>query len=267
MSDDFAPFFGEVCARLGLCPGGYRRTRGTVRKRVRRRARELGLASIAEYRRYLEARPDEWRWLDEGCRITISRFARDAPVWRALVERHLPARAEAARAAGRGGVGVWSAGAASGEEPYGVAIGWRLEVEPHFPGLELAVLATDADATVLVRAERARYHEGSLRELPPRWRAAFERRGDEWSLPERYRACVRFARADLRRERPKGVFDLVLCRNLAFTYFDQPTQRRVAGELAAALHPGGVLVVGRGEQLPPESVGFRRAEPEIYVRE
>jgi chemotaxis protein methyltransferase CheR len=60
---------------------------------------------------------------------------------------------------------------------------------------------------------------------------------------------------------------LVLCRNLAFTYFDEPTQGRLARAFAAALHPGGILVVGRGEQIPEESAELIVREPEVYARD
>jgi chemotaxis protein methyltransferase CheR len=264
---EFAAFFAEVCARLGLRAAGYRRTGGSVRKRLGRRLRELGLASLTEYRRRLDAQGDEWLWLDQCCRITISRFARDAAVYRALIERYLPEQASAARARGQRRVSLWSAGAASGEEAYGLAIAWQVELEPQFPELELDVLGTDADPTVLQRAARGIYPEGSLRELPRPLRAAFEPFGQEWRLLDRHRRGVRFERSDLRHECPPGPFDLVLCRNLAFTYFDEPTQRRLARAFAASLRPGGILAVGRGEQLPSESPDFIQREPGLYARD
>src|SRR5262245_4508541 len=98
---EFAVFFAGICARLGLCVDGYRRTRGTVSKRVARRLRELGLASLQEYGRHLEASADEWSWLDQRCRITISRFARDRATYEALVWRRLPELAAAARRRGQ----------------------------------------------------------------------------------------------------------------------------------------------------------------------
>jgi len=264
---EFAAFFADACARLGLRAEGYPRTRGRVRKRVARRLRELGLVSLAEYRRRLETQGDEWLWLDQCCRITISRFARDGAVYEALRGCYLPERASAARARGQRSLRIWSAGAASGEEAYGLALAWHMELALQFPELELDVLGTDADPTVLQRATRGIYPEGSLRELPRPLRAAFEPHGHEWRLLERYRRGVRFERSDLRRECPPGPFDLVLCRNLAFTYFDAPTHRRLARAFAASLQPGGILVVGRGEQLPTESAGLIQRAPELYVRD
>src|SRR5262245_34067258 len=106
-----------IAPRLGLRAAGYRRVRGTVRKRVARRLVQLGL-DASGYQRYLQTHAEEWAWLDEQCRITISRFARDAAVFERLMADVLPERAAAARAGGRDAVRIWSAGCASGEEAY-----------------------------------------------------------------------------------------------------------------------------------------------------
>ena len=117
------------------------------------------------------------------------------------------------------------------------------------------MLATDVDPVLLERARRARYPESSLRELPPDLRRrAFA--GDRLKLE--CRAQVDFAVHDLRAGSPDGPFDLVLCRNLVFTYFDDELQREVGGRLRASLRPGGALVVGAHEKLPE---GLEALEP------
>jgi chemotaxis protein methyltransferase CheR len=263
--DEFAALFQAIAARLGLRVEGYRRVRGTVEKRLRRRLPTLGLARFADYERYLAAHPDEWAWVLPRCRITISRFARDRAVFERLVRLELPACAAAARARGQSVLRIWSAGTASGEEAYGVAIAWQLELAARYPDLSLDLLGTDADPVVLARAERGVYPSGSLRELPEDYRAqAFEPRGAEWALCERFRAGVRFEQADLRQVCPSGPFEMVLCRNLAFTYFDEAAQRHAAQAIAAALAPAGVLVVGSGENVPVGVPGFEALAPCFY---
>jgi chemotaxis protein methyltransferase CheR len=164
-------------------------------------------------------------------------------------------------------VRVWSAGAASGEEPYSLSIAWHLELEPLYPELRLEVLATDANAVVLERAARARYPVQSLRELPASLRErAFTEEDGEWTVRPALRAGVRFEQADLRSRGAPGPFDLVLCRNLAFTYFAEPSQRRVAQRFAEVLRPGGLLLVGRGEALPTGVPGLVPLEPGFYER-
>ncbi len=92
--------------------------RGTVCKRVARRIRALGLADVAAYCAVLEADTSEWRRLDAMCRIPISRFWRDRDVFDSLARDVFPLLAAAAVERGDALVRVWSAGCASGEEPY-----------------------------------------------------------------------------------------------------------------------------------------------------
>jgi chemotaxis protein methyltransferase CheR len=264
---EFALLFASITRRLGLRAEGYRRVRGTVEKRLRRRLSELGLSSFLEYEAYLQAHPGEWDWVEPRCRITISRFGRDRGVYERLVQEYLPERAAEARARGQGAVRVWSAGTASGEEALGVAIAWELELRGRYPGLGLEVLGTDADPVVLARAKRAVYPAGSLRELPESYRQrAFVPRAGEWAVLDRFRAHVRFVQADLREGSPQGRFDLVLCRNLAFTYFAEAAQRQAVAAITSVLAPAGVLVVGAGESVPEASPELELLEPCFYRR-
>jgi chemotaxis protein methyltransferase CheR len=250
-------FLQWALPRLGLRWPGFRRVRGQVCKRVSRRAAELGLADVGAYRAYLEADPEEWARLDRFCFISVSRFFRDRGLFECVGDEILPRLAAAARERGAGAVRAWSAGCASGEEPYSLALVWRFAVAAGFPDLAFQVVATDADPGLLDRARRACYGAGSLKDLPAPWRErAFARRGALWCLREGGREGVAFHLQDLRRERPEGRFDLVLCRNLAFTYFEDTLQRQVLARLTAALRPGGALVLGRHERLPEDASGL-----------
>ncbi len=229
----------------GLRWRGFRRNRRQVYRRLRDRITALGLADVAAYRQYLDDHPDEWPELDQLCRVTISRFARDRPMWDALVEHELPRRA-------------WSAGCGAGEEPYTLVIACAMG------GVAVDVLATDIDDTQLERARIACYRAGALRELPDAWRdAAFDIRDDVACLRDRFRG-VRFAHHDLKTAPPPGPFDLVLCRNLAYSYFDEPAQRAVTASFRAVLRRGGVLVVGADECLPDGAPGFAPRSHGIY---
>ncbi len=255
--------------RLGLRWRGFKNLRRQVCRRIQERARELGCTDLADYRRTLEADPEELARLDALCFVTISRFYRDRQVFDELREVLLPERAAAAEARGDHALRIWSAGCASGEEPYTVAIVWHLELASRFPSLSLELLATDFDAVVLARAVRGCYEPSSLRELPPALRdAAFETVDDEACVRAPLREGVVFAREDVRRFLPAEPQDVVLCRNVAFTYFDEPVQREMATRLAPTLVEGGILVVGAHEELPAGVVGFERHSrvPEIYVR-
>jgi chemotaxis protein methyltransferase CheR len=216
--------------------------------------RALGMNEPAAYMAYLDAHPDEWTVLDGLCTISISRFYRDHRVFDALGDTVLPMLAAQATTRTDATVRCWSAGCASGEEPYTLSLIWDQRIRLRFPRVALAVAATDLDPTLLDRARLACYPRSSLRELPSAWiDAAFVRRNDEYCLQDPWKSCVEFRQQDIRTNQPSGPFDLVLCRNVAFTYFDEAAQRRVASRLAEQMPAGGFLVVGQHESLPSDA--------------
>ena len=252
--------------RLRLRWEGFRRVRGQVCKRIGRRLKVLGLSGAADYRARLEADPGEWDVLDSLCRVTISRFYRDRHVFDVLRDDLLPALLEQARGRGEHAFRVWSAGCASGEEPYTVSVLFRHGLQPRFPEARLELLATDADEALLVRARQGCYPRGTLRELPPEWaRDAFPDPGPEPCLAEAYREGLTFLRQDLRAEAPEGPFHLVLCRNVAFTYFAPPLQREVLTRVVSRLVTGGLLVIGGHESLPEHDTDLERAAGPLPV--
>ncbi|MGI9383386.1 MAG: CheR family methyltransferase [Methyloligellaceae bacterium] len=248
-------FLQWALPRLRLRWPGFRRVRGQVRKRLARRLGALGLPSLAAYRERLEADPSEWPVLDGLCRITISRFYRDKLVFETLGMQVLPALARQAAAGGRS-VRCWSAGCASGEEAYSLKILWDLDVRHGRPKPGMEVTGTDAGEDVLERARRGCYGAGSLKDAPGHWlEHAFETRDRLRCVRDRHRAGVEFACQDIRREGPEGPFDLVLCRNLAFTYFEPDLQLEILGRIAATLRAGAYIVIGAHERLP-DAHGF-----------
>jgi chemotaxis protein methyltransferase CheR len=246
-------FLQWALPRLDLRWPGYRKVRRTVCKRVDRRMRDLGLRDVADYRAFLELHGDEWKLLDAWCRISISRFFRDRGVWELLREHVLPHLVEAAIARGEQTLRVWSAGCASGEEPYSLQVLWRLALQQRYPQLDMSILATDANATMLKRAEAGCYSASSLKEVPPSWVSLeFEQKDDLFCARPEIRSSLEFKLQDIRYEAPPGPFHLVLCRNLVFTYFDTPLQERIGQRLCDALAQDGVMVIGKHEKLPAE---------------
>jgi chemotaxis protein methyltransferase CheR len=255
--------------RMQLEWTGFRRVRRQVRRRIARRMQALGLEKVEQYRSLLLLRPEEWRVLDRMCRITISRFWRDRRVFECLMEVEMPRLASSAQAAGRSALVAWSAGCACGEEPYSLSIGWAHSAAARRAPLNLHILATDVDSGALRRALRAEYSEPSLRELPGTWRrSALEPAGQRLRVCSKYRESVGFVRHDVRCAPPPRRFDLILCRNLAFTYFSAGLRRRTADTLVDLLVPGGVLVIGSHESVPDGVEGIVPAarSPSAWVR-
>lgn len=130
---------------------GYRRVRRQVCKRLAARIDALGLADMPAYCRRLEEDPAEWTALCATLRVTVSHFFRNRGMFHALAQSILPALAELALKKDEKTFRVWSAGCASGEEPYSVSLLWSFDLRTRFPALDLSILATDIDADVLRR--------------------------------------------------------------------------------------------------------------------
>jgi len=148
---------------------------------------------------------------------------------------------------------VWSAGCASGEEPYTLALlaADYLDRAGRGDGLaRLRIDATDIDRASLERARAASYRGEGLTELPDDLaRPYFEAAGSERRVIDRVRRRVQVRHLDLScQPPPRTDYDLILCRNVVI-YFDRPMQERLFQTFADALVPGGYLVLGKVETL------------------
>jgi len=230
---------------------GFRKVRAQVCKRIDRRCKALDLAGPRAYRDYLERHPAEWEPLDRLCPITISSFYRDKAVFDFLGTALLPQLARDAHQHAARDLRALSIGCASGEEPYTLGLAWHFHVAPVHREISLHIVATDVLPEMLERARQACYSSSSLKLLPEAWRAqAFEPVAGGYCLRAEYRQGIEFMRQDVRTALPDGRFNLILCRNLVFTYFDEFLQRQTLERILTRLRPGGALVIGRRETLP-----------------
>jgi chemotaxis protein methyltransferase CheR len=193
---------------------------------------------------------------DSSCTVTISTFNRDAEMFAFLARFALPELAAHAIGAGDTELKAWSAGCASGEEPYTLVLLWDFLLAERFPTLTLRILGTDIDRHLVERAESACYSSSAVKRLPSEWLArAFDVERGTHCLKPACKNRVPFEWHDLRRGSVNG-FDLITCRNVAFTYFELVQQRAAAETLHGSLREGGALVLGRDEKLPPDAHGF-----------
>ncbi len=119
------------------------------------------------------------------------------------------------------------------------------------------MVAMEADLTLIDRSERACYSFSSIKHLPASWRQqAFKKRDDLYCLGDEFRRDVEFIQKDIRETMPAGPFDLILCRNLVFTYFDEPLQRLLLDRIGGIAAQPGALVIGMHENLPAGQTQF-----------
>ena len=131
------------------------------------------------------------------------------------------------------------------------------QLQSKFPGLSLRLLASDSNPAMGQRVADARYSESSVKTLPPGWRdTAFIRQAKSYCLKTEFSSGIEFVQQDIRETIPDECFELVLCRNLVFTYFETDLQRSILERISSVLKPGGVLVIGVHERLPELIGGF-----------
>jgi chemotaxis protein methyltransferase CheR len=132
-----------------------------------------------------------------------------------------------------------------------------MQLQQRCPDITLRILATDVDPQLLNRARTACYPFSSLKELPAAWReSAFTESTGRYCLQSAFKRPVLFIEHDVRDPVPATALQLILCRNLVYTYYDEGLQRETTQRLVDALQPGGLLVVGSHETLPNDVPGF-----------
>lgn len=242
-----------------------------VLARVGKRMRSLGIASLAEYRNYLDSDPgaEERNELVYALTTNVTSFMREAHHFEFIRDRILSPCIERARAGAR--IRFWSAGCSTGQEPYSLAM-LLLDRCPEASKYDIRILATDIDPYVLQTAREARYSEEVATSLPDNLRSRFlAARTDRNDLPlevdAEVRRLVTFRELNLLAPWPmRRPFDLVLCRNVVI-YFDRKTQIRLWRRFHDALHPGGHLMLGHSERLDPDHArSFRTVGTTIYQK-
>lgn len=273
--DDSAPargdldkFMGKVLHDRGFDLTQYRRA--YVERRLAARLRTLDLRTYRDYTDLLEADPTEYERLLDTLTINVTDFFRDAAVWDILRTRVIPAMvAEKLRGRSRT-IRIWSAGCATGEEPYSLAMMVLDVLGKDADKFLINVLGTDLDPEVLHFAEQGRYSRDRMKNISPSYQVRFTRAvgKTEFEFKPEVARLVRFRHSSLFGDSPMKVVDLILCRNV-FIYLDRPRQMAVLERFWGSLARGGYLVLGRSEKMPSEMARrFAPVEPRerIYQR-
>ena len=248
MKDDL---FRELLEQFRRSPAGYRKVRAGVEKRIRRHMNRLGCEDVRAYLRRVAEDPSISGDVEEMLTVSVSRFFRDRAVWTELLERVLPQLAPSAGPE----LCVWSAGCALGQEAYSFKILWTQfsRTETGVPGL--ALWATDSNPAYLEGAMEGLYRRSVLRELPEALRREHfrdEEGRQQVRVIDRLKEGILWRLHDFTRESPpQRAFQIIFLRNNLLTYYREDVQEAVLPVILTALTPGGVLVIGKGEKLPP----------------
>jgi two-component system CheB/CheR fusion protein len=221
--------------------------RSTLARRIDKRMGSVEVRDYADYLDYLEVHPDEFDQLFNSILINVTAFFRDPQIFDYLRTDVIPTLIGAK--AGDEQIRVWSAGCASGEECYSVAILLAEALGPEQFRDRVKIYATDVDEEELFVARQASYTDRQTETVPPDLRQKyFDRNGTRWVFKKDLRRNVIFGRHDLLDDAPISRVDLLLCRN-TLMYFNQEAQARIVSRFHFALRDGGYLVLGKAEML------------------
>ena len=222
--------------------------RASLSRRIFKRMQAIGVDGYQRYTEVLEANPGEFAELFNTILINVTGLLRDRDAWDALAERVIPAIIESKPADQP--IRVWSAGCASGEEAYSLAVLLAEALGEDRFRQSVKIYATDADSDALTDARHGRYREADLVAAlgEERTNRFFDRDGTHGVFRGDLRRALIFGRHDLVQDPPISRIDLITCRN-TLMYFTAEVQAKVLTSFHFALNPGGYLFLGKSEAL------------------
>jgi two-component system CheB/CheR fusion protein len=224
---------------------GYKRS--SVQRRVEKRMGEVGVEHYEDYIDYLQMHGDEFAQLFNTLLINVTGFLRDPATWEYMATDVLPALLSAKPADSP--IRVWSAGCASGEEPYTVAMLLARVMGDEAYRERVKIYATDVDEEALDYARLGAYMPRQVEEIPSdALDRFFERTEQRYVFRKDLRRNVIFGRNDLVQDAPISRIDLLVCRN-TLMYFTADTQSQILRRFHFALDSDGVLLLGKSEML------------------
>lgn len=256
---DFIADLALQTAGLQITPDKFSMVSG----RLRRRVREIGIASVSSYCDLLRdsGEHQEHSELISLLTTNVTGFYREIHHFESLRNNIFPFLAKKLTTSPR--VRIWSAGCATGEEPYTIAIE-VLENCPEAIRRDLKILATDIDMTSLQKAALGEYSAEALQNVPDALVSKYfhpEREtqdGYNFSVKQELRELISFKPLNLMDHWPfRGQFDIIFCRNVVI-YFSSETQSRLWPRFAKVLKDQGTLFVGHSERIDSKSLSLMK---------
>ena len=236
----------------------------TILRRLQRRMAANGIQRLSDYTSYLQNHPEEYERLIGSFLIKVTEFFRDPDLFSYLREQILPAIVTAARTRDME-IRLWSAGCATGEEAYSLAILLAEALGEDLDLFTVRVFATDLDATAISFARRGIYPAAALSTLAPELVARyFTEIEGQYEVNKRVRTLTVFGQHDLGQRAPFPRIDLCLCRNVLI-YFTPDLQQRALQLFAFSLRDDGYLVLGKAETTSPLAEYFTPVQPHLKV--
>ncbi|HUQ82784.1 MAG TPA: CheR family methyltransferase, partial [Gemmatimonadaceae bacterium] len=226
----------------------------SLTRRIEKRMQAVGAESYGDFIRLLDEQPAEFDYLCNTVLINVTAFFRDSVPWEALQRDVLPQLLASKNETDP--IRVWSAGCATGEEAYSLAIVLAEALGPEAFRERVKIYATDVDEQALAVARHATYDAKQVEPIDAALTEKyFERLDGRYTFRKDLRRLVIFGRNDLVQDAPISRIDLLVCRN-TLMYFNASTQAKILSRFHFALSETGYLFLGRAETLLAHSDAF-----------
>lgn len=230
--------------KVGVNFSGYRDE--YLKRRMNIRLRATNTNTFGRYLQYLAKNPEEYNVLLNEITVNYTTFMRDAEVYNYLECQILPKLLQ------KTPVRIWSAGCASGEEPYSLAILVHKILGDKLASRNVTIYASDIDKDALSKAAKGEYQEKQLQGINKLLvDNYFSKENEVYKVKSHVKQLVRFEEFDLMKPAAHTNLDLILCRNVMI-YFSREGQQKVHMNFYNALRDGGYFVSGKAEILSGE---------------
>jgi chemotaxis protein methyltransferase CheR len=231
--------------KAGLDCSGYRDE--YLRRRFEIRLRATGTNSYGRYLIYLRKNPDEVNNLLNDLTVNFTMFFRDTDVYNYLEHILLPKLFKTGHK-----IKIWSAGCATGEEPYSLAILVHKVLKNELKNYWITIIASDIDKEALAKAQNGEFQEKQLSNLDPSLiKEFFIKNQENYQIKSEVKKLIHFEQVDLMKPSLHSNVDLILCRNVMI-YFSRESQQRIHMNFYNALRTGGYFISGKSEILTGE---------------
>ncbi len=255
-------FLSDLRERTGIDFASYKRP--TIMRRLQRRMVATGTPRMRDYVRFVHAHPEEFQRLTSSFLIKVTEFFRDGDLFEYLRNEVIPALIEAARSHDFE-LRVWSAGCATGEEAYSIAILLCEALGDSVGRFNVRIFATDIDADAVAFARRGIYSPAAVATMPAALIEKYFTGVDgDFEIKKQVRALTVFGQHDLGQRAPFPRIDLALCRNVLI-YFTPELQKRALQLFAFSLREAGYLVLGKAESTSPLPEHFVLEQPRLKI--
>ena len=262
--------FGElIYGRTGIRISPQKKM--LLSNRLRRRLREMGIASFGDYYKHVVRLPPgdpEWDALVQEITTHETFLFRDEVQWRWFRTSYLASCAAGKPPGGTKGVlRIWSAACSTGDEPYTIACSIAASL-PNWKQWKIRVLGTDIGQGALQQCREAAFSERAVQRVPDDLKSLYFARipgASLWKPKAALTAMIAFRQHNLLDRLAEPPFDVVFLKNVLI-YFDAASKRRVMEYVRAAVRPGGLLITGAAEGVSEHLRDFKCLHPWLHQR-